>query len=86
MYLEVDGRKGVQFDVREIDDGVVITGPYPTSSAIHGYIRKIADLPLPCTHPEHRPPMHMVLPPGVYEYVCPGCGSGFQFSTPQAWC
>lgn len=28
-----------------------------------------------CRHPEHDPPMHIVLEPGVYEYTCPGCGN-----------
>jgi hypothetical protein len=28
----------------------------------------------PCHHPEHNPPGHIVLPPGRYEYTCPGCG------------
>ena len=27
-----------------------------------------------CRHPEHKPPGHIVLQPGTYEYVCPGCG------------
>lgn len=38
---------------------------------------KIADLPtaLGCAHPEHVPPMHIVLDPGVYAHTCPSCGS-----------
>lgn len=43
-------------------------------------LRKIADLPLPCHHPEHNPPSHIVLPSGVYAYTCPGCGRGMQFN------
>jgi hypothetical protein len=27
-----------------------------------------------CIHPEHNPPHHILLPPGLYEYTCPGCG------------
>jgi predicted RNA-binding Zn-ribbon protein involved in translation (DUF1610 family) len=27
-----------------------------------------------CSHPEHNPPGQIVLPPGLYEYTCPGCG------------
>lgn len=27
-----------------------------------------------CMHPEHKPPMHIVLSPGVWEYTCPCCG------------
>lgn len=29
-----------------------------------------------CTDPEHRPPMHMVIPAGKgYKHVCPSCGT-----------
>ena len=28
-----------------------------------------------CRHPEHKPPMHISLPAGTYEYTCPGCGN-----------
>lgn len=28
----------------------------------------------PCLHPEHNPPMHIVLGPGTYEWACPNCG------------
>jgi len=28
-----------------------------------------------CRNPEHNPPMYIVLPPGVYEHTCPGCGA-----------
>jgi hypothetical protein len=31
--------------------------------------------PEPCWHPEHNPPMHIVLEPGTYAYTCPGCGN-----------
>lgn len=38
-------------------------------------MRKTADLPnKPCLHPEHNPPGHIVLPGGIYEHTCPGCG------------
>lgn len=39
-------------------------------------MRKIADLPrtVRCRHPEHNPPNMIVLPPGIYEHECPGCG------------
>jgi len=30
---------------------------------------------LPCIHPGHHPPSHMVIPFGKkYRHVCPGCG------------
>lgn len=45
-------------------------------------LKKIADLPRQqfCRHPEHNPPGHIVLSPGVYEHTCPGCKSVFRFS------
>lgn len=35
--------------------------------------------PGPCYHPEHNPPSMIVLTPGVYEHVCPGCGARVEF-------
>lgn len=38
---------------------------------------KVADVPWvrpPCRNPNHDPPQHIVLEPGVYEHTCPGCG------------
>lgn len=43
-------------------------------------LRKIEDEPdnwervHPCIHPEHDPPINLVLQPGKYEYTCPACG------------
>lgn len=42
----------------------------------------------PCSHPQHRPPMHLWVPPGTqYRHICPACGfeavlrhSGVRFS------
>lgn len=49
--------------------------------------QRIGDLPehrlvefKPCTHPEHLPHSHVVLPPGVYRHTCPSCGDSFEFS------
>lgn len=42
--------------------------------------RKIADLPKACTDPEHGPPAHAVLSPGVYEHECPACGHKIRFT------
>ncbi len=36
--------------------------------------QKIADLPTPCSHPEHNPPSLKVFKPGVYDHTCPACG------------
>jgi hypothetical protein len=44
-----------------------------------GGLRKIGDLPKICRHPEHHPPSMIVLPDGVYEYTCPGCGARQRF-------
>jgi hypothetical protein len=46
-------------------------------------LRKIADIPRPCTNPGHYPPNMIVLPPGVYEHVCPGCGQKMTFTVPH---
>jgi hypothetical protein len=27
-----------------------------------------------CRHPEHNPPGHICLDPGIYEWTCPSCG------------
>lgn len=34
----------------------------------------------PCSHPEHNPPSHEKLSPGIYENTCPRCGTTIQFS------
>ncbi len=36
-----------------------------------------------CLHSEHNPPGGIVLDPGVYEWVCPGCGKATQFRVPE---
>ena len=45
-------------------------------------LKKIADLPAQdvCRHSEHNPPTMIVLPPGVYEHTCPGCGKIVTFT------
>lgn len=49
-------------------------------------VRKIAEIPKPCTHLEHNPPTHIYLEPGVYEHTCPGCGRTSIFTVPRiAW-
>jgi hypothetical protein len=47
-----------------------------------GGTRKIADLPLKdiCRHPGHEPANMRVYRPGIYEHVCPGCGSKMHFT------
>lgn len=37
-------------------------------------LRKVADAPPPlCRHPEHLPPVHVVLEPGLWEHECLAC-------------
>ena len=54
---------------------IVGTGSYGA-----GGLKKVDDVPMPCVHPEHNPPTHIVLQPGVYEYTCPGCGRVVRFT------
>lgn len=45
--------------------------------------KKIRDLPIPCSHPEHNPPSMRVFEPGVYEHTCPKCGAKKTFTVPR---
>jgi hypothetical protein len=40
-------------------------------------IKKIGDINRNqfCSHPEHNFPNMIVLPDGIYEHICPGCGA-----------
>lgn len=42
--------------------------PFKKISEIPGWAQKH------CKSPEHNPPSHISLPPGVYDYSCPACG------------
>ena len=42
-------------------------------------LEKIKDVPRPCFHPEHNPPAHIVLEPGVWRHTCPCCGKKTEF-------
>lgn len=35
-----------------------------------------------CKSPEHNPPMHIKLEPGIYEHTCPVCGAKRVFTVP----
>jgi len=48
--------------------------------------KKIDDAPIPCVHPEHNPPSHMVYDPGVWEHTCPGCGKKITFTVARTVC
>lgn len=48
--------------------------------------KKIADAPIPCSHPEHEPPMWYVFEPGTYEHTCPACGKATVFEVPYVEC
>ncbi len=59
----------------EADKNHMIIGKDTTVKT--GGFRKIANVPEFgfCKHPEHDPPKHIVLDPGVYEYQCPACAA-----------
>lgn len=40
-----------------------------------GGLRKISELAIGCSDPEHNPPSHYYYESGVYEYTCPHCGA-----------
>lgn len=42
--------------------------------------QRVGDPPVPCLHPEHRPPMHRAYPPGRHVHTCPGCGETRPFT------
>lgn len=50
-----------------------------------GGFRKISDPPKFCRYPGHNPPMYISLPPGTYEYTCPGCGETGVFTVPAIY-
>lgn len=74
-YAHKDDPNGIRFRqylTDKIPDWAVNIRPY-----YKGGFRKIDDklyIKEPCRHPEHQPPMHIVLENGTYEYTCPGCG------------
>lgn len=39
-----------------------------------------------CTSPEHNPPMHIYLEPGIYTWKCPVCGEEITFTVPSINC
>lgn len=39
-----------------------------------------------CNSPEHNPPMHIVLKPGVWEWTCPKCGATQTIVVPKITC
>lgn len=43
-------------------------------------LERISEIPGTCANPEHHPPAHIVLPPGVYRHTCPGCGKTSVFT------
>ena len=52
-----------------------------------GGLVKKKDAPIPCAHPEHDPPAHMVYEKGAtYEYTCPACGKSVEFTIPLIMC
>lgn len=49
-------------------------------------LEKIADVEQPCLSPEHNPPSHIVLEPGIYRYTCPQCGETVTFNVRGVSC
>jgi hypothetical protein len=49
-------------------------------------LRKIADIKPPCLNPEHNPPSMIVLQPGIYQHICPGCGHSTTFTVAGTYC
>lgn len=48
-----------------------------------GGLKRIGEAKQPCISPEHNPPMHIVLPAGIYEYTCPSCGEKQTFEVQE---
>lgn len=60
------------FDIQPILDAINTASEprYP-----RGGFEDDDDFPEPCSHPEHNPPSHLVIPRGKrYRHVCPSCG------------
>ena len=64
-------------------NGVIKEGDNPEGKA---GLRRIGDCSVPCMHPEHNPPSHIVLQPGEYEWTCPECGRVTYFMVPMTIC
>jgi len=45
--------------------------------------KKIGDVPMRCRHSDHEPPHMYLLPPGIYEHTCAGCGKNTTFTVPD---
>lgn len=54
---------------------------YPANSIDCSNLRKIRDIK-PCLDPAHKPPTHLYLEPGEYEWTCPSCGTKQIFTVP----
>jgi len=52
----------------------------------NGGLKKVGEVPVPCMHPEHEPPKHIVLSPGQYEHTCPACGKVSRFTVQRVMC
>lgn len=53
---------------------------------VHMPTKKIADEPpMPCRHPEHKPPSMRVFELGTYEHTCPACGQKTVFTVRGAY-
>lgn len=54
----------------------------------HMPTKKIGDLPkdMTCMSPDHRPPIHMVYPDGLWEHTCSSCGHVTSFTVANPRC
>jgi hypothetical protein len=51
--------------------------------AVESTLKRIGDSPELCAHPQHKPPIHQYLEPGIYEHECPRCHAKVQFRVQQ---
>src|SRR5208283_2984838 len=66
--------KNKEDQVLRIENNTKWKHPWTTERPKGGF-EPIPGYQRPCCHPEHRPPMHLYIPPGQqYRHVCPGCG------------
>ena len=67
---------------------IEIGGDFIVEDLKPGGFKKIEDYNTKkvCLNPSHNPPSHMVLEPGLYEYVCPSCGHTVNINIPLITC
>jgi hypothetical protein len=66
--------------VEESIDEIIQAGAKQGQTIIPGLSRIAGIENIPCRHPDHAPPVHLIKLPGVYAYRCPGCRLSAYFS------